>query len=85
MATVIKHLGLTHVLWIVKEGMRKAPVVGGSLECAGHAFVTRARDPQDKERVREMNDWPSSLPGRLERKSLFSFFRQRENPAGWQD
>lgn len=53
-AMVAKRLSLTHILWIVKEGMRSAPVVGESLERAGHAFVTRAGDPADKERVRAM-------------------------------
>lgn len=53
-ATVAQRLGVTHVLWIVKEEMRSAPVLGGSLKRAGHAFVTRAKDPADKERVRAM-------------------------------
>lgn len=56
MAVVAKRLGVDDLLWIVKEGMRSAPVVGGSLERAGHAFVTRANDPGDKQRVRQMTE-----------------------------
>lgn len=56
LAMVVRHLSLTHVLWIVKDKMRSAPVLGGSLERAGHAFVTRAGDPADKERVRAMTE-----------------------------
>lgn len=53
-AAVTRKLGVHHVLWIVKEDMRKAPVLGGSFERSGYAFVTRANDPGDKERVRAM-------------------------------
>lgn len=40
--------------WIVKEQMRRAPIVGGSLERAGFAFVSRNKDPGDLVRIREM-------------------------------
>jgi 1-acyl-sn-glycerol-3-phosphate acyltransferase len=54
LAAVAHRLGIDDVLWIVKEGMRSAPVVGGSLERAGHAFVRRRADPEDKNRVQAM-------------------------------
>lgn len=54
LAKVIKRLGLDHVLWVVKQGMRSAPVVGGSCARAGYAFVTRQGDASDKQAVRMM-------------------------------
>lgn len=54
MAEVLKRLGLTHVLWVVKDEMRSAPVVGGSCERAGYALVSRQGDASDKEAVRAL-------------------------------
>lgn len=54
MAEVIKRLGLLHVLWVVKDEMRSAPVVGGSCERAGYALVSRKGSESDKDAVRVM-------------------------------
>lgn len=54
MAEVIKRLGLPHVLWVVKDEMRSAPVVGNSCERAGYALVSRNGSELDKDAVRAM-------------------------------
>jgi 1-acyl-sn-glycerol-3-phosphate acyltransferase len=53
-AEVIQRLGLRHVLWVVKDGMRSAPVLGSSCQRAGYALVSRQKGNLDKTAVREM-------------------------------
>lgn len=53
-ARVFHKIGIKDPRWIVKEEMRRAPIIGGSLERAGFAFVSRNKDPVDLVRIREM-------------------------------
>ncbi|MBI5794226.1 1-acyl-sn-glycerol-3-phosphate acyltransferase [Candidatus Uhrbacteria bacterium] len=53
-AKVFHEMGVEDPRWIVKEQMRKAPIVGTSLERAQFAFVSRTRNPQDIDRIRQM-------------------------------
>lgn len=53
-AQVTRQLGLEHVLWVLKMGMRKAIAVGASAQRAGCAFVARNGDNSDKEQIRQM-------------------------------
>lgn len=53
-ARVFDEIGIEDPRWIVKEQMRKAPIVGASLARAEFAFVSRNGDPADLDRIRDM-------------------------------
>ncbi len=53
-AQVFREVGVEDPRWIVKAQMRSAPIVGESLARAGFAFVSRSKDPEDIDRIRQM-------------------------------
>src|SRR5690349_20014931 len=46
-------LGQSNIRWILKESLRKAPVIGWIAQLIGCAFVSRDKNPQDVEAIRQ--------------------------------